>query len=494
MKVKHITLMALSSVSGIAFTGCSEGEEGKPGFCARFYKDFIAPIFGEVEEQKRAPMPPLMGVSVMNLQRCTVPIYSTWFGQLRGTQQTDIMAEVSGRIISQDYKDGEWCEQGAVLFRIDDETYKSAYNMAAADLEAAKANAEQAKIVDEQAQQDVDRYSRLVNSESKGVSEKTYQDALHAKRRAAVLLAAANAKVLQAEAALNNAEINLKRCSIKAPFAGYASSATVSVGDYVAPGAKVLTHMSAISPIRVDIMVTGKKAKDLVGKKFDVILEDGSLYTNGEDAAPVQGTIENEDSEVSSTTGTVLYIGTIPNVPKVSNDDKLSLRPGASVQVRLKSDEVADAFVVPKNAILSSMNHRFIYVIGKEDNQPYGIDVILGPEAMLEMPNGDGKMVMMPMQVVTARAGVNAAGEPRATIEEILKDLGYDNPLDAPVIVTGGQMAQIYATANMGMKMHGIQQGFGIVSPQGRAPFVYIPPVTTTPSVTAKSATPAAQK
>jgi hypothetical protein len=113
---------------------------------------------------------------------------------------------------------------------------------------------------------------------------------------------------------------------------------------------------------------------------------------------------------------------------------------------------------------------------------------------MLEMPNGDGKMVMMPMQVVTARAGVNAAGEPRATIEEILKDLGYDNPLDAPVIVTGGQMAQIYATANMGMKMHGLQQGFGIVSPQGRAPFVYVPPVTTTPSVTAKSATPAAQK
>lgn len=503
MKVKHITLMALSSVSGIAFTGCSEGEEGKPGFCARFYKDFIAPIFGEVEEQQRAPMPPLMGVSVMNLQRCTVPIYSTWFGQLRGTQQADIKPEVAGRIISQEYIDGSPCEQGEVLFRIDDETYKAAYDMAAADLEAAKANAEQAKIADEQAQQDVDRYAVLVEHGNAGVSKKTYEDAKHAKRRSAALLAAANARVLQAEAALNNAEINLKRCCIKAPFAGYASSATVSVGDYVAPGVNVLTRMSAISPIRVDFEVTGKHVLDIVNQTsftagedmaapfttFEVILEDGSTYCRKDEngnSVPVQGKIKTMDSEVNASTGTVSFIGEIPN-------EELRLRSGASVQIRAKIGEEKDAFVVPKSAILSSMNHRFIYVIGK-DNQPYGIDVILGPEAMLEMPNGDGKMVMMPMQVVTARAGVNAAGEPRVTIEEVLKDLGYDNPLDAPVIVAGGQMAQIYATANMGMKMHGIQQGFGIVSPQGRAPFVYVPPVTTTPSVTAKSATPAAQK
>ena len=486
MKVKYITLMALSSVCGFSLTGCSEGEDGKPGFCARFYNDFIAPIFGDVKEEPRAAMPPLMGVSVMKLQRCTVPIYSTWFGQLRGTQQADIMAEVSGRIMSQDYKDGEWCEQGAVLFRIDDETYKAVYDMAAADLEAAKANAEQAKIADEQAQQDVDRYAGLV--ESGGISHKIYEDAKHAKRRTAVLLSAANARVLQAEAALNNAEINLKRCIIKAPFAGYASAATVSVGDYVAPGANVLTHMSAISPIRVDIMVTGKHAQNIVGKKFDVILEDGTLYTQGPDATPVQGEIVARDSEVNASTGTVRYIGHIPN------DEKLSLRPGASVQIRLKSDEVKDALVVPKSAILSSMNHRFIYVIGPDD-QPYGIDVILGPEAMLDMPNGDGQIVKMPMQVVMSRPGVNAAGEPRTSIEEILRDLGYSqNPLEAPVIVAGGQMAQIYATANMGMKMHGLQQGFGIVSPQGRKPFIYTPPVTTTPSVTAQSTTPAAQK
>ena len=501
MKAKYITTMVLGSLATAGLTGCAEQEDGKPGFFERFYADFIAPILGETPQQEMKMMPPLGGVSTMNLQQVTVPIYATWFGQLRGTEQADIKPEVAGRIVSQDYIDGSPCEKGEPLFHIDDETYKAAYDMAAANFAAAKATEAQAKIADEQAQQDVDRYASLVGTGS--VSEKTYLDAQHAKKRSAALLAAATANALQAEAAMTNAEINLKRCVIKAPFKGYASAATVSVGDYVAPGAKSLTRMSAINPIRVDFMVTGKHVLDIVKQtsfsagndmaapftSFEVILEDGTVYTAKDEAgnvAPVLGKIKTMDSEVNPSTGTVSFIGEVPNA-------ELRLRSGASVQVRAKITEVKDAFVVPKSAILSSMNHRFIYVVGK-DNQPYGIDVVLGPEAELDMPNGDGTTVKMPMQVVMARPGSNAEGAPRASLEEILADLGYDNPLDAPVIVSGGQMAQIYATANMGMKKKGIPAGFGIVDPQRTRPFVYTPPVTTTPSVTANPAAEAAQK
>lgn len=486
MKVKHITMLALGSVATVGLTGCSEGEDGKPGFFERFYGDFIAPLLGEKAEEPRKAMAPL-GVSVMNMQKATVPVYATWFGQLRGMEQADIRPEVAGKIVHQVYMDGSPCEKDDVLFQIDDETYKAAVNMARANLDAAKAAVDQARVADEQAQQDVARYSPLVGSGS--VSEKTFMDAEHAKKRTAALLVAAEAHVNQAAASLENAEINLKRCTIKAPFKGYASAATVSVGDYVAPGGAVLARMSAIDPIRVDFMVTGKHVLDIVTQtkyeaekgmaspftQFDVILEDGSLYKE-------RGTVKFMDSEVNPSTGTVSFIGEIPN-------SELRLRSGASVQVRAKIGEVKDAFLVPKNAILSSMNHRFIYVVGK-DQQPYGIDVILGPETMMDMPNGDGTTVKMPMQAVTARSGKNEAGEERASLEKILADLGYDNPLEAPVIVEGGQMAQIYATANMGMKKQGIPAGFGIVDPNRTRPFVYTPPSTTTPSITAKKAMP----
>ncbi|MBQ3525305.1 MAG: efflux RND transporter periplasmic adaptor subunit [Akkermansia sp.] len=487
MKTKNIMLMALSGLAVTGLTGCGEGEDGNPGFFQRFYNDFIAGLLGEQPVEARKGMPPLP-VSVMKLQQQTVPVYATWFGSLRGMEQTDIKPEVAGKIVKQVYINGSPCEEGETLFLIDDVTYKAAVEMAAANLEAAEAAAKQAEVADAQAQQDVDRYSGLVKSGS--ISEKTYTDALHQKNRTAAALAVTKANVKQARAALTNAQINLDRCTIKAPFKGYASAATVSVGDHVSPGVNVLTRMSAIDPIRVDFMVTGKHVLDIVTQtnfkagqnmeapftEFDVFLEDGSLYSR-------RGVVKTMDSEVNSSTGTVNFIGEIPN-------DELRLRSGASVQVRAKIGEVKDAFLVPKGALLSSMNHRFIYVVGK-DMQPYGIDVILGPEIMLDMPNGDGTTVKMPMQVVTARPGTNEKGEPRGDLAAILRDLGYDNPLDVPVIVEGGQMAQIYATANMGMKKQGIPAGFGVIAPNPRA-YVYTPAYTTTPSVTAKPSRPAA--
>lgn len=476
MKAKQIAMMALSGAVVAGLTGCGESEDGKPGFLERVTRDF----FGGDEEQARQPMPPLL-VSVMKLQQQTVPVYATWFGQLRGTEQADIKPEVSGKIVQKVYIDGSPCEKGEVLFRIDDVTYKAAVDMAAANLEAAKAAVLQAEVAEAQAEQDLARFSELVKSGS--VSDKTFRDAEHAKKRAAAALAAAKAQVKQAEAALDNAQINLDRCCIRAPFDGYASASTVSVGDHVSPGAMTLTRMSAIDPIRVDFVVTGKHVLDIVTQtnfragenmdspftEFDVILEDGTLYGK-------KGVVKTMDSEVNTSTGTVNFIGEIPNA-------ELRLRSGASVQVRAKVSEVKDAFLVPKAAILSSMNHRFIYVVGK-DNQPYGIDVILGQEIALEMPSGAGKAVM-PMQVVTARAINNGNGEVM-TLADILKGIGYDNPLDAPVIVEGGQMAQIYANINMGMKKAGAPAGFAEIAPNPAA-YDYRKPMTTTPSVTAKS-------
>lgn len=456
-------------------TGCGESEDGKPSFFERFYNDF----FGEKKPEQQ-PMPPL-SVSVMKLQQQTVPVYATWFGQLRGTEQADIKPEVSGKIVEKLYIDGSPCAKGDVLFRIDDVTYRASVAMAEANLDAARSAVLQAEVADVQAQQDLNRYAELVKSGS--VSDKTFKDAEHTKRRCGAILAAAHSNVKQAEAALETARINLDRCSIKAPFDGYASAATVSLGDHVSPGAVTLTRMSSIDPIRVDFMVTGKHVLDIVTQtnfragenmaspftSFDVILEDGTLYKE-------KGIVRTMDSEVNTSTGTVNFIGSIPN-------KELRLRSGASVQLRAKVGEVKDAFLVPKAAILSSMNHRFIYVVGP-DNLPYGIDVILGQEVELDMPNGDGATVKMPMQVVTARAIYDEKGN-KLGLKEILSGMGYDNPLDAPVIVEGGQMAQIYASVNMGMKKAGAKAGFASIAPNPR-PYTYERPVSTTPSVTAE--------
>ncbi|MBQ2869701.1 MAG: efflux RND transporter periplasmic adaptor subunit [Akkermansia sp.] len=410
-----------------------------------------------------------INVTVMPLQKRTVELTSTWFGHLRGVDQADIRPEVSGKLLEQVYWHGSLCEKDEVLFRIDPATYQAAYDQALANVAVSKALVAQAQVADEQAQKDLERFSALVQSGS--VSDKQFTDAQHAKRRCEAALVMAKAQVAQAEAATVMAKLNLDRCTIRAPFKGLATRSNVSVGDFVAAGQVVMTRMSSIDPIRVDFSVParqmseqakGEEYYDLPDKmspvkEFDLILEDGSVFEH-------KGTVHAVDSEISQSTGTVKFVGYVPN-------PQLKLRTGAAVRVSARTGEIKDALLVPSRALISSMNHRFIYVVAP-DNTPLGIDVKLGKELVLDMPNGDGTTVPMLMQVVTGTV---------KPIAETLKEAGIENVEDAQVIVGGGQMAAQYALANAGMRKAGAQGGFGTVVPQ---PFIYEMPTTTVESIT----------
>ena len=455
MKVHNVLVVALSGLALASLTGC---------------KDREAEAAAAAAAQRMHPLP----VSVMKLHQQDVDLVSTWFGYLRGVDQADIMPEVSGKLLRQVYWDGSLCEKGEVLFEIDPATYKAAVDQAEANVAAAKASVLQAQAADDRAQQDVERYGKLVGTGS--VSEKNYTDALQTKKGSEAALAMAVAQVKQAEAALENARINLDRCVIRAPFKGLASRATVSVGDMVSAGSKPLTSMSSVDPIRVDFAVPGKHMlSEILSPDFDpsagmvtpiddfeVILEDGTVFEQ-------RGRVVAVDSEVNRSSGTVNFVGHVPN-------PKLKLRGGSAVRVRARTGVEKDALLVPSRAIVSSMNHRYIYVVGA-DQTPYGIDVQLGREVVLEMPNGDGKTVPMLMQIVTGTV---------KPLAETLREFGIEKPTDASVIVEGGQMASLYARANAGMRAAGAKGGFGTVVPR---PFVYTAPTTTTPSATAKSAT-----
>ena len=283
----------------------------------------------------------------------------------------------------------------------------------------------------------------------------------------------AKAQVAQAEAATQLALLNLERCTIRAPFKGLASKSNVSVGDFVAAGQVVLTRMASVDPIRVDFSVPARQLNAQIQgegyydlpdkmspvKEFDLILEDGRVFEH-------KGTVHAVDSEISQATGTVKFVGYVPN-------PQLKLRAGAAVRVQARTGELKDALLVPARALVSSMNHRFIYVVAP-DNTPLGIDVQLGKELVLDMPNGDGNTVPMLMQVVTGTV---------RPIAETLKEHGIEDVEAAQVIVGGGQMAAQYAMANAGMRAQGAQGGFGTVVPQ---PFIYEKPTTTVNSVTAE--------
>ncbi len=442
-------MVALGGLTLTTLTGCKDKDAGTAGANA---------------------MPPAT-VKVMNLQRQDINLESVWFGHLRGVEEAGIRPEVSGKLLRQVYTDGSLCKKGDVLFEIDPATYKAAVDQCVANVAAAKASVLQAKASDDRARQDVDRYKPLVKNGT--VSEKTYTDAVQTQKETEAALYAAEAQVKQSEAALETARINLDRCSIKAPFTGLAGNATVSVGDYITANSAALTTMSSVNPIRVDFTVPGKEMLNAVLaasynpesgdvspiEGFKLILEDGTTYNR-------EGRVVAIDSQVNANTASVNFIGNVPN-------DEYRLRSGAAVRVCAKTDEIKDAILVPVRAVTTSMNHHMIYVVAA-DNTPYGIDVKLGKNVTLDMPDGKGGKAPMAMQVITGNA---------CPLEDHLKALGIDKLTDAQVIVEGTQMAARYSMANAAMRAQGVKEGLGKVVAQ---PFEYEVPRTTTPSVTAK--------
>lgn len=461
MKASTITAFLIGGVVGTA------------GFYLSSHPELFSHEEPAAAESALPNMPPL-NVAVMPLQQRTVELNSVWFGHLRGVEQADIRPEVSGKLLRRVYRDGSLVRKGDVLFEIDPSTYQAALNQAAAALQAAEAALMQAQAADVRAEQDVKRYAPLVSSGS--VSEKMYTDAQQTKQQTEAAVAVAQAQIKQAQAAQEMAQINLERCTIRAPFTGLASASTVSVGDYISPaGVQPLTTLSSVDPIRVDFSVPGKHMLEMAlapgydakGNQspidgFSLILEDGSTFDQ-------KGQVVAVDSEVSKTTGTVNCIGTVPN-PDVR------LRSGSAVRVRAKTGVLENAIVVPVRALVASMNHRFIYV-ATPNGTPLPIDVQEGQEMMLDMPNADGTMVPMLVKVVTGTV---------APIAETLKAVGIENVADAQLIVEGGKGADRYAKINYMMKQKGVPDNFpGLLKVVPR-PFEYSAPASTTPSVTAK--------
>ena len=455
MKTKQIITGLFSGLTLMGLVSCDEKKENP------------------AEMQAMPPLP----VSVIGIQKQDVELESTWLGHLRGVEEANIKPEVTGKLLRQVYWDGSPCEKGEVLFEIDPEIYQAAVTQAEANVNAAKASVLQAAAADSRIAKDVERYEKLVKTGA--ISEKMYTDAMQTRQETQAALVMAEAQVKQAEAQLATARINLERCTIRAPFKGVASKATVSVGDHITAGSVTLTTMSSIDPIRVDFVVPGKHmlskvlspefdaAKGMVSPvtDFRIILEDGTSYE-------IPGKVVAVDSYVNKT-GTVNFVGHIPN-------PQLKLRSGSAVRVKAKTGVVKDALLVPSRALVSAMNHRYIYVVGA-DNTPYGIDVQLGEEVVLEVPCGaEGKPTPMLMQIITGTV---------KPLEESLKEIGINSIEDAKVIVEGGQMAALYARANSFARAAAMQNPeapvkYATVVPR---PFEYTHPTTTTPSVTAKN-------
>jgi len=289
------------------------------------------------------PAPPPPVVDVMTVIQKDVPIYREWVGSLDGDVNATIRPQVTGYLVKQHYREGDAVKKGQILFEIDQRTFQSAVDQAAAARGQQQANHATAAA-------NLARIKPL--AEKNAVSRKDLDDAIGSELQARALLD-------QTTAALESAKLNLGFTKIVSPINGIAGIAKAQIGDLLSPSAQTeLTTVSTVDPIKVYINISereflkfqesGPQAK-VENVPLELILLDGSTY-------PKVGKFALMNRQVDPTTGTFKVGAQFAN-------PQGRLRPGQFAKIRATFAVLKDALLVPQRAVTEIQGKYLIAVV-----------------------------------------------------------------------------------------------------------------------------------
>lgn len=301
-------------------------------------------------EAEKAPPPPPPTVMVTQVQQRDVPVYQEWIGTLDGMVNAQILAQVPGYLIKQNYQEGQPVKKGQLLYEIDPRVFQSTLDGAISNLARQEAVLKTARL-------ELARVERLLPE--KAVSVRDRDNAVGRE-------ATAQAEVLVAKSAVENARLQLGFTKILSPIDGIAGISKAQLGDLVGPGSSSLelTTISKLDPIKAFIPMSEQQYLYFARERHEgqqptqeasiqLILADGNVY-------PHPGKFFFAGREVNVNTGTIQVAILFPNANNL-------LRPGQYAKVRAVVKNKPGALLVPQRAV-GEMQGRHLVAVVKPDN------------------------------------------------------------------------------------------------------------------------------
>ena len=266
----------------------------------------------------KAPHPPAT-VAVVEAKSELWPTQIHSIGTFTAVRSVNIASQVAGVISALHFVSGKYVAKGQPLINLDDSVEE-------ADLQSNQAafkNAELALV----------RQNKLLPGGS--IAQSTLDQAQAARDQAA--------------SAVQKSQALIAQKALSAPFAGRLGLRTVSVGQYVSPGATLVT-LQQLDPIFVDFPVPEQSFSLLkVGERVNVAV----------DAYPHQafsGKLSAIDALVSADTRSIMVRAEIKN-------DKMQLRPGMFANVTVFAGKPRHLVTLPQTAIAYSLYGDSAYVV-----------------------------------------------------------------------------------------------------------------------------------
>ena len=315
----------------------------------------------ERDDHAAAPhgvVPPPPEVSVAKVISKEVSPWDEFTGRVSAVETVELRPRVSGYIERVAYEEGAEIHKGDLLFVIDQRRYRAALDRAAADLERARSEARLTVT-------EFQRAETLLAAKAISREEFDARRAAHAQ---------GSASVRAAEAAVDNAKLDLQFTEVRAPIDGRAGRALVTVGNLAQADATLLTTLVSIDPVHVYF--------DADEQTF---LRYGELARRGEhrnDANPVriglaneigfphEGSVDFIDNQVDPRTGTIRARAVVANADR-------AFTPGLFARVQMQGGRRFDALLIDEKAVLTDQDRKYVYVLGA-NNVAVRKDVELG--------------------------------------------------------------------------------------------------------------------
>lgn len=279
-------------------------------------------------------------------------------GEVTPRMEIDLVTQVSGRIVevAPAFAEGGNVTAGETLVRIEPDDYAFMVTQAEARLAEAKL-----ALAQEEARAEVARRQW----QWEGIEDKPTPLALKEPH-----VAQARARARSAEADVENAKLNLSRTRITVPFDGRVREKSSDLGQFVSAGTR-LGRVFSTEAVQIRLPLTDRQLAEL---ELPIAF---SAADGGEGPAVTlsarlagelrhwQGRIVRTDAAIDSETRMFHAIVEVRDPYGRGSDGGVPLPVGMFVSARISGPEIADALVVPRDALRAGDQ---VYVVG-EDNR-----------------------------------------------------------------------------------------------------------------------------
>ena len=289
-------------------------------------------------------------------------------GTVKPSQDIVLSPRVSGEIISraQEFVPGGYVKKGELLLQIDPSDYKNKLQQRKSELQQAQADLNVEMGRQTVALRDYQLVDESLSGENKDLVLRKPQ------------LNAAKSRVQSSEAAVNQAQLELDRTSIDAPFNAHILSRNVNVGSQVSPGQN-LAHLVGLDNYWVEATVAVAKLRWLTFPKNNdkqgamVSIRNRSAWPEGEFR---KGYLYRMVGSLEDQTRLARILINVPDPLsyKPENKELPVLMLGTYVEASIKGKEIADVVRLKRDYV---RKNETVWVMENEKLRIRNVNVLL---------------------------------------------------------------------------------------------------------------------